>query len=101
MELVESNFHSVISCIASLALYLKRSDCIDKNMVSDVAGILCLGRAWAVHEDGSLLRNNLITTHEARTIAAWLDCISYTWAILLDTQDKNLAFEPYNEQYKI
>lgn len=101
MELVESNFHSIISCIAPLAPYLKNTDTIDKNIVTDIAGILCFGRAWAGHEGSSLLRNNLITTDEARTIAAWLDCISYAWAILLDTQDEKLAFESYNEQYKI
>ncbi len=101
MDLVESNFHSIMGCIASLAPYLIRSDTIDKNIVSDMAGILCLGKAWAVHEDGMLLRNKIITGDEARTIEGWLDCISYSWAMLLDTQDENTAFEPYNELYRI
>jgi hypothetical protein len=101
IALVESNFHAVMHCIKVLAPYLKRNEVIDKNIVSDISGILCLGKSWAVHEDGMLLSNNLITTEQAQTIDGWLDCISYAWAMVLDSQDEGMAFEPYNEQYKI
>lgn len=101
MELVESNFHDIITCLKDLAPYLMSNETIDRNLVSDVAAILCLGKAWAVHEEGMLLRNKIITASQARAIDGWLDCISYAWAMILDSQDESLAFEPYNELYKI
>ena len=101
IELVESNFHAVINCLKVLAPYLRSSETIDKSIVSDIAGILCLGKAWAVQKEGMLLRNKLITTDQANVIDGWLDCISYAWSMVLDSQDESIAFEPYNEQYKI
>jgi len=81
--------------------YLNSSECIDKNIVSDMSGILCLGKAWAVHNEGMLLRNKIISTNQAITIDGWLDCISYAWCMVLDSQDENMAFEPYTEEYKV
>ncbi|WP_196161544.1 hypothetical protein [Reinekea sp. G2M2-21] len=101
IELVESNFHAVMHCIKILAPYLSRNDAIDKGLISDISGILCFGKAWAVHEDGLLLSNQIITPDQAKTIDSWLDCIFYAWTMLLDSQDENVAFEPYNQQYKI
>lgn len=100
MALVEENFHNVIECLRVLAPMLE-NDAIDKSIVSDISGILCLGKAWAVDDEGMLQRNKLISEQQAFQIDGWLGCISYAWMMLLDTQDELLAFEIYNEQYKI
>ncbi|WP_020405021.1 hypothetical protein [Hahella ganghwensis] len=100
MDAVEKNFHKVIECLRVLAPTLNNCEAIDRSLVSDISGILCLGKAWAVHEDGMLRSNKLVSGLEAMTIDAWLDCISYAWMMLLDTQDELLAFEFYNEQFK-
>jgi len=101
MSLVEANFHKVIDCLRVLSPVLRDSDTIEKGVVCDVSGILCLAKSWAVHKDGMLQRNGLITDSEAAMIDAWLDCISYAWAMMLDSQDETMAFEPYDEQFKI
>ena len=99
MELIESNFHNIIECLYTLSPYLRESELIEKGIVSDVSGILCLAKAWAVHADGMLRSNNIITQNQANVIDGWLDCISYTWTMVLDSQDENIAFKSYNEQY--
>jgi len=101
MSLVEENFHKIIECLRIIAPALQNNDNLSKSLVSDVSGILCLGKAWAVHKDGMLLRNNIINEMQAQQIDNWLDCISYAWMMLLDTQYVSLAFEVYDEEYKI
>lgn len=101
MQLVEDNFHKIIECLDAVTPSLQNDSDVDRNLASDIAGILCLGKAWAVHKEGMLLSNKLISNSESERIDGWLDCISYAWMMLLDSQDKSLAFEAYNEQYKI
>jgi len=101
MELVEKNFHSVIECLRVLFPSLQSNDLIEKDLVNDVNGILCLGRAWAVHEDGMLLRNGIISNDEAQKIDGWLHCISYVWTMSLDSQDESVAFEGYDQLNEI
>lgn len=68
--------------------------------MTNVSSIITFGRAWAVHEQGMLRRNKLITASQAKTIEEWIDCISYAWTVLLDTNDSELAFEYYDNDYK-
>ena len=93
MDLVEENFHKIIECLRVIAPSLRNDDNLSRNLVSDISGILCLGKSWAVQKDGMLLRNKIISDMQAQQIDSWLDCISYAWMMLLDTQDESLAFD--------
>jgi hypothetical protein len=100
MELVEQNFHKVIRNLRDLLKHISDNDCLCKNLVNDVSGIICFGRAWAVEEDGMLRRNNLITKEQTKLIEDWIDCISYALTVMLDTGDEETAFELYDTHYK-
>jgi len=100
MELVEQNFNKVIRNLKDLLKHTSENDCLCKNLVNDVSGIICFGRAWAVEEDGMLRRNNLITKEQAKLIEDWIDCISYAWTMMLDTGNEETAFALYDEKYK-
>ena len=99
MSQIEKNFHEIVSCLRVLALTLSKQKLIDKGLGSNIAGIIGFGRMWAVHEDGMLRRNNLITPDEAFQIAEWLDCIEYIWMMILDTDDETVIFEIYDRNY--
>jgi len=99
MGLVAENFHDIFKCLRALFSFIQKSERLDKGLVSDMAGILHLGRAWAVHEDGMLRSNDLITKEEAGKIDDWLFCISYAWTMLLDGQDESEVFGEYEELY--
>jgi hypothetical protein len=101
MDLIEENFHSVIKCLRVLFTFIQTNDVIDKDLVSDINGILCLGRTLAVYEEGMLLRNKIISNEEAQKIDDWLHCISYVWTMSLDSQDEEVAFEEYDQLYEI
>lgn len=100
MELVEANFHDVVRLLRPLVSYIKNNKSLGKQLVSSVSNIISLGRAWAVGEDGMLRRNNLISECQACQIEEWIDCISYIWATMLDTEDEETSFEVYDLQYK-
>lgn len=95
-SLVEQNFHNVMKCLKALEIYLKDSDKLCKDLAANVSSIITFGRAWAVHEQGMLRRNKLIKASQTKTIEEWIDCISYAWTVLLDTNDSELAFEYYD-----
>lgn len=93
-KLNEASFHEIIMCLEVLGEDLIR-DTIDSNIVADIMGILHLGRVWGVYENGMLKRNNLISEKDAKTLGGWLDIISYTFMMILDTNNDAIAFEEY------
>ena len=100
MTLVEDSFHKVVYCLRSLLPYIKENDHLDKCLVSDISGIICFGRAWGVDDGGMLRSNSLISKSEASKLEELVDCISYIWTTLLDTEDESIAFEIYDANYK-
>jgi hypothetical protein len=99
LDLVEKNFHSVVNCLRALFPYIQRNNQLDKQLVNDITTIIHFGRAWGVHEDGMLRRNNLISPKEVEQLDQWLECISSVWCMILVTEDESLAFEAYNSSY--
>jgi hypothetical protein len=99
MELVEQNFHKVIRNLRDLLKYTSENESLSKDLVTDVSSIICLGREWSA-KGGMLHSNNLISLEQSELIDNLVHCISYAWAIILDTGDEGTAFEPYDTHYK-
>lgn len=95
-KLIESHFHEVMSCIQTLSSELT-NNFIEKEVVSDIIGIIHFARAWGIHEDGMLKRNNLISESDSTKLETWIEIISYTFIMILD--DSEEAFNEY-ETYK-
>jgi hypothetical protein len=99
-KLIEANFHEVIEAIKTLADELETENKVDKEIISALWGICHLGRAWAIHPDGMLRRNNLIKEAQIQKLEGWIEDISYATMMLLNGSGKEVAFEPYNERNK-
>lgn len=65
--LLEDNFHEVMAIIKVLSeeISLKM---LDREIVTDIWAICHLGRAWAIHPEGMLRKNGLITEDQVQTI---------------------------------
>lgn len=99
-ELIEANYHEIMEAIKTLSDELETEDKIDKEIISALWGICHLGRAWGLHPDGMLRRNNLITQEQIQVLKGWIENISYATMSLLDGSGIEVAFEPYNERNK-
>ena len=89
------NYHEVMDCLRALAPSLSEGDHVDRHVINDLIGIIHLGRAWAIHPDGMLQRNNLISEDDTRTIERWLETISYSFMTILDSEDPDSWFSDY------
>ena len=97
-NLLEENFHELMAILKVLAPDF-RNDKIDREIVNSFWGICHFGKAWGVDPEGMLRQNNLIEADQIKRLATWIDCISYTVALLLNGIDNETAFEVY-ESYK-
>ena len=95
----EENFREVMEAIKSLAEYFQKEPLLDKEIVNALWGICHLARAWGVHPDGMLRRNNLISEKEHLQLEEWIETISYATMMLLDGCDMDIALEEYNKSY--
>ncbi|MCL1994502.1 MAG: hypothetical protein FWG66_16280 [Spirochaetes bacterium] len=93
--LPEENFHEIINCLKALKDDFEAEQ-ISRDVIADLWGICHLGRAWALHKDGMLQSNNLITQEQIQTIEDWINIISHTVNNLLDGQGDE-AFWEYEE----
>lgn len=99
-ELIEANYHEIMQAIKTLADELEAEGKIDKEIISALWGICHLGRAWGLHPDGMLRRNNLILQEQIQKLEGWIEDISYATMSLLDGSGIEVAFELYNERNK-
>ncbi|MDF1755233.1 MAG: hypothetical protein P1U89_20760 [Verrucomicrobiales bacterium] len=95
--LLPENFHEVMACLRALAPEISQGGTIDREVVNDVVGILHLGRSWAIHPDGMLQRNNLISEADVARLEDWLDTISYSFMMVLDSDDPEEWFSQYED----
>lgn len=72
-----------------------RTQAIGRDLINGLWGICHLARAWGVHPDGMLRRNQLIAPEDVQRLEAWIDQISWTVFWLLDGADSETAFEAY------
>lgn len=74
----------VLECVHVVAEHLKTAPAIDRAVINSLWGICHYARAWALHPDGMLPRNNLISPDDQRTLAEWLDELSERISFMLD-----------------
>jgi hypothetical protein len=97
-ELIEDNYHEIITAIKVLADDLRKGKNIDKEVISSIWGICHLTRSWAIEEDGMLRRNNLISEEQIKKLENWIETISYATMMILDGCDNLVAFEFYEDE---
>ncbi len=90
-------FHEVLACLKALGPSFSGNDLVDRRTISNLWGICHLARDWAMHPDGMLRRNNLISDSDIDTIETWIDCISYAVMMLIEDPDPNEAFVLYED----
>ncbi|KAF2506626.1 hypothetical protein [Flavobacterium foetidum] len=94
-KLNEKNYHLIMKALQVLAPEMEK-DFVDKRIISAIMGITHLGRMWAIHPEGMLQSNNLITAEQTAQINDWLTDISYAAFCLLDGAGAEEAFWNYN-----
>ncbi len=77
-------WNNVILCVDAVADHLKSAPAIDRRVVNSLWGICFYARSWALHPDGMLPRNNLITVDDQTTLSDWLDNLSERISSMLD-----------------
>jgi hypothetical protein len=75
---------NVLECVDAVAPHLMTSDSIDRSVMNSLWGILYFARCWALHPDGMLPRNKLITSQDQVVLAKWLDELAERIAFMLD-----------------
>ena len=90
------NFHQVMEAIGVLKPQLQAPQ-IDCEIMRSLWSIYHLARAWGVHPDGMLRRNNLITPADVERLESWIEAISETTSLLLEGADIEVAFESYRD----
>lgn len=95
----EDNFHEVMYAMKVMEpLFNSNETKIDRQVISAVWGVCHLARAWCIHPDGMLRRNNLITNDDTLKLESWLEHISYAFFGLLDGLQGE-AFDEYLSEY--
>ena len=92
-ELDERNFEEIMQALRVLAPRFQ-DEKIDQKILSALWCICHLGRAWGVHPDGMLRRNNLIAEADSQRLDEWIDAVSYAVMMLLEG-DIEEAFANY------
>ena len=90
----EENFREVMAALRVLAPHLG-APTLEREIVGALWNICHLARAWGVHPDGMLRRNDLISPADAERLDAWIEAISDVTAMLLDGAAVETAFADY------
>lgn len=75
---------SILECVDAVATHLMTAPVLDRSLINSIWGILHYSRSWALHPDGMLPRNNLITKEDQETLSEWLDALAERIAFMLD-----------------
>ena len=75
---------SVLDCVDAVSTHLKTAPLLDRSVVNSLWGILHFSRSWALHPDGMLRRNQIVTKEDQETLLNWLDELAERIALLLD-----------------
>lgn len=95
-HLLDENFHDVMQALRTLAPTLTVT-AIDREVVAALWGICHFARAWGIHPEGMLRRNDLIGEADIAKLERWVDMISYATFCLLDgTGGEQEAFHEYD-----
>lgn len=89
----ENNFHEIMAALRVLAPRFA-TEKLDREIIVELWGICHLARAWGVHPEGMLHRNNLIEETDWLRLEEWIDAISWAVFTLLGG-DEVAAFDGY------
>lgn len=92
----EKNYHLIMQALKVLAPELEK-ELIDRRIIACVWGICHLGKMWAIHPEGMLQSNHLISQKQTSQIDDWLSDISYAAFSLLDGTGAAEAFWNYEQ----
>jgi ribonuclease D len=93
--LLEENYHEVMEALQVLADDVSERDTVDREIMAALWSICHLSKAWAIHPEGMLRRNNLITDAQVEEMETWIEDISYATLCLLDGAGFDEAFHEY------
>lgn len=77
-------YDHLVECVRALLPHLKNDAMLDRRLVNSLWGICHLARAWGLHPDGMLRRNDLITEEDQATLECWIEELSYDLMMTLD-----------------
>jgi hypothetical protein len=83
--------------LLALAPELGAGHTVERQVMSDILGIIHFGRAWGVYSDGMLRRNGLISERDVDRLDRWLHCIQDAVTFILAGAPEDDAFEHYRE----
>jgi hypothetical protein len=82
----------LLACLRECAPLLQ-SEKVPRELVGAIVAITELGRRWALHPNGMLRRNGLISDEDAARVADTIEQFGYAALVLLDAGDVETAFE--------
>ncbi|BDD03990.1 hypothetical protein [Aureibacter tunicatorum] len=97
-ELIEENFHEVITAIKTISDELRTNEKIDREVIIALWGICHFTRNWAINPEGMLQRNGLIEKQQIKLLEVWIETISYATFSILEGSDNLTAFDLYKNQ---
>ncbi|MGY3778005.1 hypothetical protein [Isobaculum melis] len=89
---LERAFHEIMQIIFVLSSYLEEN-MLEKEVVSDIFGIIHLGKMWGYSND------DVFNNEERKQLEHIVDHISYAFFCLLDGTGIDVAFEMYYHDY--
>ena len=81
-------YQNLSRCVDAVENHLRSSSVLDRRVINSLWGICHFARAWGLHPDGMLRRNNLITPEDQARLCEWIDGLSYKIAMWLDGTDQ-------------
>jgi len=94
--LPRTEFYRVVEAMRGVVACI-REDPIDRGVLDVLLTLLRLVDLWALHPDGMLPRNKLITEQEQQMMRRWHGVLSKVLGQLVARADVEVAFEPYAE----
>jgi len=89
-------FHETMTALRVLAPTLSSGGVVDRELLSALWTLCHLLQCWALHPDGMLQGNSLLTGSQVAPLEGWHNMLSYAVMILLETNDPNEAFNEYD-----
>ncbi len=87
-RLREEVWIDLLECVDAVSDHLRTAPTLDRRLINSLWGICHYARAWGVHEDGMLMRNNLIKVEDRSKLDDWISELSDRIAVMLDTGDE-------------
>lgn len=91
-NLNEDNFHEIMACLKTISCELNSNE-LDKKAILDIFSIIHFTEIWALHRDGMLRRNNLISKEQLLTLEYWHYLFSHAFYCLMAGQLDEAFYE--------